>query len=46
MAKLIASENARAGLQCAVVYSNVTGRIKERTAQSKQPRTGSLAIVD
>ena len=46
MAKLIAAENARAGLRHAVVCPNVTGRIKEGIAQSKQARTGSLAIVD
>ena len=46
MAKWIAAERARAGLRHAVVYPNVTGRAKERIAQSKRARAGSLAIVD
>ena len=46
MAKWIAAENARAGLRYAVVCPNVTGRTKERIAQSKRARAGSLAIVD
>ena len=46
MAKLIAAENARAGLRHVVVCPNMTGRIKEWIAQSKRARTGSLAIVD
>ena len=46
MAKWIAAEKARAGLRHAVVYPNVTGRTKERIAQSKRARAGSLAIVD
>ena len=46
MAKWIAAEEARAGLRHAVVYLNVTVRTKERTAQSKQARAGSLALVD
>ena len=36
MAKWIAAEEARAGLQHAVVYPNVTGRTKERIVQTKQ----------
>ena len=44
--KWIAAEKARAGLRYAVVYPNVTGRTKERIAQSKQAHAGSLAIVD
>ena len=39
-------EKARAGLRCAVVCPNVTGRTKERIAQSKRARAGSLALVD
>ena len=46
MAKLIAAEKARAGLRHAVVCPNVTGRTKERIAQSKRVRAGSLALVD
>ena len=46
MAKWIAAEKANAGLQQAVVCSNVTGRIKKRIAQSKRARAGSLALVD
>ena len=46
MAKLIAAEKARAGLRHAVVCPNVTGRTKERIAQSKRARAGSLALVD
>ena len=46
MAKWIAADKARAGLRYAVVCSNVTGRTKERVAQSKRARAGSLAIVD
>ena len=46
MAKLIAVEKAKAGLRHAVVCPNVTGRTKERIAQSKQARAGSLALVD
>ena len=36
----------RAGLRHAVVCPNVTGRTKERIAQSKRARAGSLALVD
>ena len=46
MAKWIAAEKVRAGLRHAVVCSNVTGRTKDRIAQSKYVRAGSLAIVD
>ena len=46
MAKWIAVEKARAGLRHAVICPNVTGRTKERIAQSERPRTGSLALVD
>ena len=46
MAKWIAAEKARVGLKYAVVCSNVTGSTKERIAQSKRARAGSLAIVD
>ena len=46
MIKWIAAEEARAGLRHAVVYPNVTGRTKERIAQSKRARAGSLALVD
>ena len=46
MVKWIAVEEARAGLRHAVVCSNVTGRTKERIAQSKRARAGLLALVD
>ena len=46
MAKYIAAEKAGAGLRHAVVCPNVTGRTRERIAQSKRARTDSLAIVD
>ena len=46
MAKLIAAEEAKAGLRHAVVCPNVTGRTKKRIAQSKRTRAGSLALVD
>ena len=46
MAKWIAAEETRAGLRHALVYPNVTGRTKERIAQSKRARAGSLVLVD
>ena len=46
MVKRIAAEKARAGLWHAAVCPNVTRRTKERIAQSKRTRTGSLALVD
>ena len=46
MAKLIIAEKTKAGLRHAVVYPNVTGRTKERIAQSKRARAGSLGLVD
>ena len=46
MAKCIAAEKAKAGLRHAVVCRNVTGRAKERIAQRKRARAGSLALVD
>ena len=46
MTKWITTEKARAGLRHAVVYPNVTGRTKERIAQSKWARACLLAIVD
>ena len=45
MAKWIAAEKARAGLRHAIVCPNVTGRTKERIAQRKCARAGSLAIL-
>ena len=42
MAKWIVAEKAKAGLRHAVVCPNVTGRTKERLAQSKR----ELALVD
>ena len=39
-------EKVRAGLRHAVVCPNVTGRTKERIAQSERARAGSLAVVD
>ena len=46
MAKWITAEKVGAGLRHAVVCSNVTGRNKNRIAQSKRVRAGSLVIVD
>ena len=46
MAKWIAAEKYRVGLRHAVVCPNVTGRTKDRIAQSKRVRAGSFAIVD
>ena len=46
MAKWIVAEKIKAGLRHAVVCPNVTGRTKERIAQSKRARAGSLALVD
>ena len=46
MAKWIAAETTKAGLRHAVVCPNVKGRTKERIAQSKRARAGSLALVD
>ena len=46
MAKWVATEKPRAGLRHAVICPNVTGRTKERIAQSKRARAGSLALVD
>ena len=45
-AKEIAAENARAGLRHAVGCPNVVGWSKDRIAQNKRARAGSLAIVD
>ena len=44
MAKWIAAEKVRGGLQHVVVWPNVTGSTKERIAQSKRVRVGSLAM--
>ena len=46
MVKWIAAEKARAELRHVVVCSNVTGRTKERIAQSTRARAGSPALVD
>ena len=48
MAKWIATQKASARLRHAVVVKcpNVMGRTRERIAQSKRARAGSLAIVD
>ena len=46
MAKLIAAAKAKAGIRHAVVCPNATGRTKERIAQSKRARAGSLALID
>ena len=46
MAKWIAAEEARAGLRHVVVCPNVTGRTKERIAQSMRARGGLLVLVD
>ena len=45
MVKWIIAEKAKAGLRRAVLCPNVTGRAKERIAQSKRVRAGSLALV-
>ena len=45
MAKWIAAENVRAGLRKIRICPNVTGRVKDRIAQSKLARAGSLAII-
>ena len=46
MSKRISAEKAMAGPRHAVVCPNVTGRTKERIAQGKRARAGSLAFVD
>ena len=46
MAKWITAEEARDRLRHAVVCPNATERTKERKAQSKRARAGSLALVD
>ena len=46
MTKWIAAERARAALRHAETCPNVTGRTKERVAQSKRARTGLLATID
>ena len=46
MAKWIAIEEARTRLRHADVCPNVTERTKERIAQGKRTRAGSLALVD
>ena len=46
MAKWIAADKTKAGLRHAVVCPNVTGRTKERIAQSKRALAGLLALVD
>ena len=46
MAKWVAAEKVKAGLRHEEVCPNVTGRAKERIAQSKRARAGSLVIVD
>ena len=45
VAKWIAAEKTRVGLRHALVCPNVTGRTKERIAQSERAHVGSLAIV-
>ena len=46
MANWVAAEKPKAGLRHAVVCPNVMGETKERIAQSKRARAGSLALVD
>ena len=46
MAKWIVAEKTKAGLRHVVECPNVTGRTKERIAQSKWARAGSLLLVD
>ena len=45
MAKWILAKKVLARLRHEVVRSNVTGGTKERVAQSKRARAGSLAVV-
>ena len=46
VSRIESTDKTRAGLRHAVVCPNVTGKIKERIAQSKQARrAGSFAIV-
>ena len=45
MARWIAAEKVKAGLRHAVVCPNVTRRTKDRIAQRKRVRAGSLAIA-
>ena len=46
MTKWIVAERARAALRHVETCPNVTGRTKERVAQSKRARTGLLATID
>ena len=46
IAKMIAAEKERVGVQYLVVCPIVKGRTKGRTVQSKRVRAGSLAIAD
>ena len=46
MAKWIAAEKVRVELRHTVVCPDVTGRIKEKIAQSQRASAGSLALVD
>ena len=46
MAKWVVAEKAKAELRHAVVCPNVTVRAKERIAQSKRARAGSLPLAD
>ena len=46
IAKWTVAEKVKAGLRHAVVCPNVTGRTKEKIAQGKRARAGSLALVD
>ena len=46
MAKWIAAEKPRAGVQHAVICPNVTRMTNERIAQSKRARAGSLVLAD
>ena len=46
MRKWIVADKTKTGLQHAVVRPNVTGRTKNRIAQCKRARAGSLALVD
>ena len=46
MAKWVAADKVSAGLRHKLICPNVTGRTKERIAQNKHARAGSLAIFD
>ena len=46
MTKWITAERAKAALRHAETCPNVTGKTKQRVAQSKRTRTGLIATID